>query len=239
MIRGITFAEQLNTSADFAHFQNTFLNKANGVTKGCGISTAENNVYVQKGYFVVCGRWVQVVGVETIPSPSVISGQVYCKVVFEVDLTKTNTPSDFKQGYFRVLLDEKGYPAVTQEDLDNGGMLYQMPWCQYIKRVDGISSFRDLRAIFKIETLWNAITVQNEKYKHEFDQFFAEQEAEVKKMISDLEKEGYSRIVVTEENIPVSERTANTFYFIVNDKAITPGTTEIKASPTVGYRLLN
>ena len=47
MIRGITFAEQLNTSADFAHFQNTFLNKANGVTKGCGISTAENNVYVQ------------------------------------------------------------------------------------------------------------------------------------------------------------------------------------------------
>ena len=35
MVNGITFSEQLITSANFAHFMYTFLNHANGITKGC------------------------------------------------------------------------------------------------------------------------------------------------------------------------------------------------------------
>lgn len=194
MVNGITFSEQLTTSADFAHFQNTFLNRSSGVTKGCGISHADGSVYVQKGYFVIAGRFVRVVGVETIPTPDVLSGQLYCKVAFEVDLTKANTPEAFEQGYFRVLSSADGYPALTQEDLDADGTLYQMPWCQFVKTVDGISEFRDLRSIMNLDSIWAAVSAQNGAYKGEFDTYFAAQRIVIEQMIKELEDQGYVKV---------------------------------------------
>lgn len=191
MINGITFSEQLTTSADFAHFQNVFLHKSNGVTKGCEISHAAGNVYIQKGYFITCGRFVRVVGMETVPTPEIISGQIYCKVVFEIDLTKINTAEDFKQGYYRVLTSVEAYPQPTQEDLDNEGTLYQMPWCQFIKAVDGIKEFRDLREILDLSSIWQAVSGQNIRYKNEFDTYFESQKNVIEQMIRELQDEGY------------------------------------------------
>lgn len=191
MVNGITFSEQLTTSADFAHFQNTFLNHSDGITKGCDISQADGNVYIQKGYFVVCGRFVRVVGVETIPTPDVLSGKLYCKVVFEVDLTKVNTPEEFRQGYFRVLSSAEKYQEATQEDLDGDGTLYQMEWCQFTKGVDGISEWRDLRPIMNLDSIWEAVSGQNQLYKGEFDTYFAGQKTVIERMITELEEEGY------------------------------------------------
>lgn len=191
MINGITFSEQLTTSADFAHFQNTFLNNSNGITKGCEISHAAGNVYVQKGYFIICGRFVRVVGMETVPTPEIISGQIYCKVVFEIDLTKINTAEDFEQGYYRVLTSVEAYPQPTQEDLDNDGTLFQMPWCQFIKAVDGIKEFRDLREILDLSSIWKAVSGQNVQYKNEFDTYFESQKNVIEHMIKELQNEGY------------------------------------------------
>lgn len=191
MVNGITFAEQLITSANFSHFVHTFLNKANGVTKGCEVSHANNNVYVQKGYFIEFGRMVQIIGTEEIETPEVLSGQLYCKVVFEIDLTKTNTAEDFQQGYFRTLTGTEAYPELTQQDLDNDGTLYQMPWCQYIKQVDGISEFRDLREILNLDAIWSAVSNQNTQYKTEFDEYFAAQRTEIERLIAELEGQGY------------------------------------------------
>lgn len=191
MISGITFSEQLTTSADFAHFQNTFLNRTSGVTKGCEISQADGNIYVQKGYFVVCGRFVRVVGIETIKTPEVLSGNLYCKAVFEVDLTKINSPEEFRQGSFKILSSAETYPVATQEDLDADGTLYQMPWCQFLKGVDGISEFRDLRPIMNLESIWSAVSAQNTAYKGEFDTYFASQKEVVERMIAELENQGY------------------------------------------------
>lgn len=237
MIRGITFSEQLNTSDDFAHFQNTFLERTNGITKGCEMTTKLESVFIQKGYFIICGRFVRIVGEEEIRSPEVISGQLFCKTVFEVDLNKTNSPSEFKQGYFKVLYNENAYPDVVQEDLDNGGTIYQMPWCQYEKRVAGISNFRDLREIIDLTSVWKAVSNQNVNYKREFDDFFGEQAEEIRQMIRDLENEGYSSIVVTKKDIPVPDRKANTFYFRVTDQS-TISTVQFKASPEVGFRII-
>ena len=191
MVNGITFAEQLITSADFAHFMYTFLNKANGVTKGCGISYSDTDVYVQKGYFMEFGRMVQVIGTEEISMPEVVSGQLYCKVVFEIDLSQTNTAEEFNQGYFKTLTNVSDYPEVTQEDLDDGGTVYQMPWCQYIKTVDAVSEFRDLREVLNLESVWDSVAEQNGNYKGEFDTYFGAQKAVIEKMIADLEDQGY------------------------------------------------
>jgi len=192
MINGIVFGECSMTSDDFAHFVYTMLGKTNGITKGCGISTANNLIYVQKGYFIQSGRMVQVVGTEELETPEVQSGQLYCKVVFEIDLSKTNTVNDFTQGYFRTLTSSVGYPEVTQEDLDDGGSIYQMPWATYVKTVNGVSDFKDVRRVYDQESIWKVIMDQNEEYKAEFETYFTEKKAVVEQMITDLENEGFA-----------------------------------------------
>lgn len=191
MVNGITFSEQLITSANFAHFMYTFLNHANGVTKGCGLSQSNGKIYVQKGYFMAYGRMVQIAGVEEIPSPDVPAGQLYCKVVFEIDLSKENTAEEFNQGYFKTLTSAGNYPVLTQQDLDNGGTVFQMPWCQYIKQAGGISDFRDLREILDMSSVWAAVSSQNTQYKNEFDNYFGAQKNQVEQMIRDLQAQGY------------------------------------------------
>lgn len=192
MIRGITFAEQLITSDDFSHFMHTFLNKANGVTKGCEISAADTNIYIQKGYFIQFGRMVQIVGTETIETPEVQSGTLYCRLVFEIDLSKNNTAESFSQGYFKTLSSASGYPEVTQQDLDSGGTIYQVTWATYVKGVEGISNFRDVRPILNLEAVWNAVSSQNASYKTEFDEYFALQKSVIEQMIMDLQDAGFA-----------------------------------------------
>ena len=133
MVIGITFDKCLLTSRQHAHFQKLFLNNTDGVTKGCQVSQSGNNVYIQKGFFVISGRFMEVTGVETIQTPTVTSGTLYCKTICEIDLSKVNTESDFTQGYFKTLTSASGYPSLIQEDLDNDGTIYQMPFCQYTK----------------------------------------------------------------------------------------------------------
>ena len=53
--------------------------------------------------------------------------------------------------------------------MDNDGTVYQMPWCQYIKSVDKINDFRDLREVLKMEELWASVSeAESGKYKEEF-----------------------------------------------------------------------
>ena len=217
MVNGITFSEQLITSENFAHFMYTFLNHANGVTKGCAVSNANGKVYVQKGYFIVFGRMVQIIGTEEIASPDVVSGQLYCKVVFEVDLSKENTAEEFIQGAFKTLTSTTGYPSVKQEDLDDAGKVYQMPWCQYIKQAGSIKDFRDLREILDLNTIWSAISNQNTQYKGEFDDYFAAQRSTILGMIAELEGQGYA---TTAEFNTLSAEVADTKKSVSDGKAL-------------------
>ena len=217
MVNGITFSEQLITSENFAHFMYTFLNHANGVTKGCAISNANGKVYVQKGYFIVFGRMVQIIGTEEIASPDVVSGQLYCKVVFEVDLSKENTAEEFIQGAFKTLTSTTGYPSVKQEDLDDAGKVYQMPWCQYVKQAGSIKDFRDLREILDLNSIWSAISNQNTQYKGEFDDYFAAQRSTILGMIKELEGHGYA---TTAEFNSLSSEVAETKKSVSDGKAL-------------------
>lgn len=45
-------------------------------------------------------------------------------------------------------------------------------------------------------------------------------------------------IVVTEQDIPVSERSANTFYFKITDKQAVSTADNIKVSPNMGLKIL-
>lgn len=135
MIRGVTFSEQVFRSKDFAHFQNVCLRGTNGITKGCEITNDGANVTIGKGYFFVQGRLLNVEDSEVIESSQFTSG--YNRIVYEIDLTKENTVAEFNQGCIKVLTTE----ALTQEDLDNGGNVYQFPICHFTWNGSAISSF--------------------------------------------------------------------------------------------------
>ena len=140
-IRGITFSKQSVSSNDDAHINKLLLGGRKGKTKGCKMTFGADDIYISEGYFFAANRLIEVSSMETVATPVVSSGTTYCRLVFEIDLTKTNTSSAFNQGYFKILSSTTNYPSITQQDLENGGNVYQLPFAKFTKTVSGIGSF--------------------------------------------------------------------------------------------------
>lgn len=140
-IRGVTFAKQAVSSNDDAHIYKILLNGRNGRTKGCKMTFGIDDILLSPGYFFAGNRLIEITSEETIPTPIVTTGTTYCLLVFEIDLSKTNTNSSFDQGMFKVLSSNAGYPEPTQENLDDGGNVFQLPFARFAKTISGISSF--------------------------------------------------------------------------------------------------
>ena len=140
-IRGITFSKQTVSSNDDSHIYKLLLNGREGITKGCKMTYSKDDIYISDGYFFISNRLVEIPSVETITTPIVTTGTNYCRLVFEIDLTKTNTNSSFQQGYFKILTSQTAYPDIIQEDLETDGNLYQLPFAKFTKTVNGIGTF--------------------------------------------------------------------------------------------------
>lgn len=140
-IRGITFSKQTVSPSDDSQIYKVVLNGRKGRTKGCTMTFGSDDIYIADGYFFIANRLVEISSVETVSTPVVSTGTTYCRLVFEIDLTKTNTNTAFEQGYFKILSSASGYPEVTQEDLENGGNVYQLPFAKFTKTINGIGSF--------------------------------------------------------------------------------------------------
>lgn len=140
-IQGITFSKQLVSSNDDAHIYKLLLNGRSGKTKGCTMTFGGDDIYISNGYFFIANRLVKITSLETVSTPIVSTGTTYNRLVFEIDLTKTNTDKLFEQGYFKILSSTSDYPEITQEDIENGGNIYQMPFARFTKTVAGIGTF--------------------------------------------------------------------------------------------------
>ena len=140
-IRGITFSKQTVSSNDDSHIYKILLNGREGITKGCTMTFGKDDIYISDGYFFISNRLMEIPSMETVSTPIVSSGTSYCRLVFEIDLSKTNTNSKFEQGYFKILTSEASYPDIIQEDLENGGNVYQLPFARFTKTIDGIGGF--------------------------------------------------------------------------------------------------
>lgn len=140
-VRGVTFSRQTVSSNDDSHIYKLLLNGKEGATKGCKMTYSKDDIYVSDGYFFISNRLVEIPSTETISTPIVTTGTYYCRLVFEIDLSKTNTNSSFEQGYFKILSSASAYPDIVQEDLENGGNVYQLPFAKFTKTVNGIGTF--------------------------------------------------------------------------------------------------
>ena len=152
MIRAVTFDKQLLKSEDFAHQVNQFYQGKMGVSKGCEISTdVDGNIVITDGYFSVYGRLLRNLGNTIVEVPAVASGTLYSFLVFEIDLSQENTIDLFNQGTFKILSNAIAYPTLTQEDLDNGGTIYQLEFCRFENTVAGIVNLVDIRTILSLQ----------------------------------------------------------------------------------------
>lgn len=138
---GFVFDKRNITSAAWAHYNWIMTGKQDGLTSGCDMTVSGNDVNIADGYFFIRGRMGIVSGTTTVTAPTVASGTAYCTLVAQIDLTKVNTTDEMKQLTFEVLTSASTYPSVTQEDLDNGGNIYQVAFAHFDVTANGISNF--------------------------------------------------------------------------------------------------
>lgn len=142
MISGITFDQQAIKAEDMAHFMKTFSADANGITRGCEITSDSTNMYMAEGYLLIQGREIKITGTQTIAFNKVTTGEQYCNIVIEIDLSKSNTETVCNQLAIKTVASSSGYPALTQQDLeDNPTGVYQYLLAQYHITSSGVDSF--------------------------------------------------------------------------------------------------
>ena len=144
MVKGETFNLQLFESEAFRHFINVFTNKQSGITSGCEVTKDSQNITIGQGYFFIQGGLLR----ETTGTANEIPTDAgYYKLVYEIDLSKTNTKDQFNQGSYKFVKSLGSYPEPTQQDLDNGGTIYQLPFCQFRITEQGLQDFQDIRPV--------------------------------------------------------------------------------------------
>lgn len=191
MIRGITFSEQAFYSADFAHYQNFFLNRQCGITKGCRVTQDGTAVTIGTGYFIACGRLLNVEEPETVGASKGFS-EGYNRIVYEIDLSKENTIEEFRQGEVKVLHTDD----LVQEDLDGDGFVYQMPFCHFEWDGTAISDFVIDAPTLVLDNIFADVSANFEVVNRKFGQWFDERKAVVEGMVEDLESEGFEKAAV-------------------------------------------
>lgn len=179
MLRGHVFKFQTFANEAFAHFINTFLQGNMGVTKGCNLSKTNNSVTISAGYFCVMGRFLEIVGNETI---SDITNTGYYQLICEIDLTKTNTSSELNQAVIKLIRNTSGYATLTKEDLFDGGSVYQYEFARFKVTETGITEFTDRRTFLNLASLYSQINSN-------FNTLFEAKDEEADELLEEIRQE--------------------------------------------------
>lgn len=160
MLKGDVFSEQLFENHIFALFINTFLNGNNGVARdyknGMNLTYSGNQLTIASGAVCIQGRFLEE---DTSTTLTASGNNMYCRLVIEIDLDKTNTPSNFTQGYYKILSNSNTYPSLTQTNIvKNVSGIYQYELAQFRTSTNGtITYFADKRTYLDIESIYDAI----------------------------------------------------------------------------------
>ena len=80
---------------------------------------------------------------------------MYCKLVIEIDLDKTNTESDFQQGTYKIVKSASGYPNLTQTNIvKNNAGVYQYELARFKTTSSGITDFQDMRTFLDFDSIY-------------------------------------------------------------------------------------
>ena len=159
MLKGDVFANQIFENQIFALFQNTFLGGTNGICNGyknsMEVTYSGSNLTIDSGAICIQGRFLEEDSTTTIAASTDNS---FCKLIIEIDLDKTNTDEEFKQGYYKIIKGTSDYPALTQTDIvNNVSGIYQYELARFKAGSTGISEFTDMRTYLDFDSLYAEI----------------------------------------------------------------------------------
>lgn len=119
------FTGQNITPTDDATLYELFSSSQAGIIYGCNVtSLGANQLQVSAGRGMILGRSF-VVEQETILAELAPSGNMKGRLSIKIDLGNTETPISFETQVGSVL------PSPTQEQLNRGGSVYEMPLAEY------------------------------------------------------------------------------------------------------------
>lgn len=148
MLKGHVFNLQTFTSECFALFIDTFLNKNNGIVKGCTLSSSGNTATVGEGFYVIKGRFLEIISGETVT----VSDDGYYSLIHETDLSKTNTTTQLNQATIKAVKGSTTYPALSQTDT-----LYQYEFARFKVENGAITNFTDRRTFIDFQSIYSKI----------------------------------------------------------------------------------
>lgn len=157
MLKGHTFNLQTFTSEAFAVFIDKFLNGRCGVATGCALSNTTTSVTIADGFFVIRGRFLQVIGSETATD---LTTDGFYSLICEIDLSKTNTKDKLYQAEIKTISATSTYPELTQQDIIKGGTLYQYEFARFKVENGSITNFVDRRTFVDFQSVLDLIEAQ-------------------------------------------------------------------------------
>lgn len=170
MLKGLVFNLQTFTSEAFALFIDKFLNGRSGVAQGCGLSNTNNTVTIADGYFVIRGRFLQVISGVTV---SDITTNGFYSLVCEIDLSQNNTADQFNQAEIKVIAGTSDYPTLTQQDITGSGTIYQYEFARFKVESGNITNFVDRRTFVNFESVYDQIDTETQAVLNEIQQALA------------------------------------------------------------------
>jgi len=160
MLKGHTFNLQTFTSDAFALFIDKFLDGRCGVARGCSLSNTNNSVTISEGYFVIKGRFLQIISNETLSN---IITDGYYSLICEIDLSKTNTTEELNQAEIKTIYNSSSYPTLTQQDITDTGTKYQYEFARFKVENGNISDFTDRRTFVDFSTIYEIIENESQE----------------------------------------------------------------------------
>lgn len=167
MLKGHTFNLQTFTSEAFALFIDKFLNGRSGVAKGCVLSNTSNSATIGSGYFVIRGRFLQIISNNTI---SDISTNGFYSLICEIDLSKTNTAEALNQAEIKVVYNQNNYPTLTQQDITDEGTIYQYEFARFKVESGSITNFVDKRTFVDFDSIYDYVEGQTQDLIDEIEE---------------------------------------------------------------------
>lgn len=159
MIKGQVFANQLFENQIFALFINTFTDGKDGVSdnykNGMAITYSGSDVTIDSGAVLIQGRFLEE---DTSTTISAGADNMYCKLVIEIDLDKTNTTTEFNQGYYKIVKSSTTWPTLTQTNIvKNVSGVYQYELARFRTTANGITDFEDRRTFIDFTSIYDEI----------------------------------------------------------------------------------
>lgn len=151
----ITFDGSTVSALQDAEINHYFANGINGIFKllgQCSYYLSNNYVYINSGYAQVYGRRVYIESGTKISIS--LDRSAYGTIILKFDLGNNEVTLTKKES-------TGSYPALTQEDLFNGGLIYELPLCQYTKTTSSITLNEDFAPTYIEQALGVALEARD------------------------------------------------------------------------------